>query len=282
VLSLDSLPSDFTIYFISFTFRTGTNLLCDYLSANGLGFPAEYFQYPYGERNRELFEELDIQNNDLATCLERLLLRRSRNGVFGAKMSWDHRNVLEEEITKRFPGLMELEDVFPGARWIHSERRDKIGQAISLWLAQNTGKWDSRSRASAGDPEYDYYALFTCFFSILALDYIWKDYFARHNLQPLVVVYEDFIEQPRKTIADLYRFIKNEDLAEPENIVINSTLGVQRDRFSETIRERFMEDLDHVGAPDYWAPRKAQVDRWNDFHFKTGWAPQPSTSGSPL
>ena len=113
MISVDSLLPDSTIYFISFTFRSGTNLLCDYLSANGLGFPAEYFQHPYGERNRELFEELDIQNNDLATYLERLLLRRSRNGVFGAKMAWDHRNLLVEEIAKRFPGLTELENVFP-------------------------------------------------------------------------------------------------------------------------------------------------------------------------
>jgi LPS sulfotransferase NodH len=272
VISVDSLLPDSTIYFISFTFRSGTNLLCDYLSANGLGFPAEYFQHPYGERNRELFEELDIQNNDLATYLERLLLRRSRNGVFGAKMAWDHRNFLVEEIAKRFPGLTELENVFPSAKWIHSERRDKIGQAISLWRAHNTGKWDSQSSASAADPRYDYYALFTCFFSILASDYIWKDYFARYNLQPLVVVYEHFIEQPRKTVADLYRFIKNEDLAEPENIVIKSILEVQRDRYSESIRERFVEDLDHLGAQDYWAPRKTQVERWNEFHFKTGWA----------
>ena len=85
MISVDSLLPDSTIYFISFTFRSGTNLLCDYLSANGLGFPAEYFQHPYRERNRELFEELDIQNNDLATYLERLLLRRSRNGVFGVQ-----------------------------------------------------------------------------------------------------------------------------------------------------------------------------------------------------
>jgi LPS sulfotransferase NodH len=49
VLSLDPLPAGFTIYFVSFTFRTGTNLLCDYLSANGLGFPAECFQCPYDE-----------------------------------------------------------------------------------------------------------------------------------------------------------------------------------------------------------------------------------------
>ena len=80
-------------------------------------------------------------------------------------------------------------------------------------------------------------------------------------------------KQPRKTVADLYRFIKNEDLAEPENMVIKSILEVQRDRYSESIRERFLEDLDHLVHQDYWTPRKTQVERWNEFHFKTGWAP---------
>ena len=262
------------IYFIAFTMRTGSNLLCDYLSSSGLGYPTEYFQYPAGIVNPGLFEALGVEGGDVSTYLQKVLLARSRNGVFGAKVSWDHKNVLEEELARHFPDTDRWKRILSRVRWVYSERRDKIDQAISLWRAQKTGKWMSSNHAAVPHPEYDCFGIFTRLFSILAMDYVWKDFFARQEIRPFVVTYEDFVKRPRETLSGLYQFIQDKELTKPEDIVTESHLEIQRDHYTDELKQRFLEDIEHLGAPQYWADRPEQADHWLQFFSSKDWVPQ--------
>jgi LPS sulfotransferase NodH len=269
------------IYFIAFTMRTGSNLLCDYLTSSGLGYPTEYFQYPAGIVNPGLFEALGVEGRDVSTYFQKVLLARSRNGLFGAKLSWDHKNVLEEELARHFPDPDRWGHILSRVRWVYSERRDKIDQAISLWRAQKTGRWMSSSQAAVGHPEYDCYGIFTRLFSILAMDYVWKDFFDRRRIQPFIVTYEDLVRSPRETLSGLYRFIKDEELTKPEDIVIESHLEVQRDHYTDELKQRFLEDIDHLGAPQFWADRPEQADHWRQFFSSNDWIPRSKGYSPP-
>ncbi len=94
--------ADKKYYMIAFTLRSGSNLLCDYLSVNGAGVPTEYFQYPYGIANRGHYDQLSVPLDDFKSYLARLLAQRSQNNFFGVKLTWDQKNVLREELHRHF------------------------------------------------------------------------------------------------------------------------------------------------------------------------------------
>src|SRR5439155_12146435 len=142
-LSAGWIAAETTCYTIVFTPRSGSNLLCDVLRANGLGQPSEYFQHPLGVANAAYYRELGVSPDDFKTFLTRLVTDKSQNGIFGVKLTWDHKNVLVEALRRHFGRNDGLVALSPRLRWVHLQRRDKIGQAISLWRASKSGIWTS-------------------------------------------------------------------------------------------------------------------------------------------
>lgn len=143
------------LYLIAFTVRSGSTLLCEYLSANGLGKPVEFFQYPYGVANRRIYDSVGVRPDDFQGYLRAVTEQFSPNGIFGAKLAWDHKNVLLEECRRHGLAATDVSDLFPGVQWIYLKRRDKAAQAISAWRAVQTGRWHSvEPESKAPRPEY--------------------------------------------------------------------------------------------------------------------------------
>src|SRR4051794_22404398 len=91
---LSALFETVTCYALAFSVRSGSNVLSDYLALNGMGAPTEYFQYPFGVVNKWLYDELGVPPDDFGGMLGRLVTVKSKQGMFGFKVSWDQKNAL--------------------------------------------------------------------------------------------------------------------------------------------------------------------------------------------
>jgi LPS sulfotransferase NodH len=147
---------------------------------------------------------------------ERLLedaLRKgtTENGVLGTKIMWAYfRDFVR--LARRTPGLEGVRPCEVPARalpnlrrfvWIR--RRDTTRQAVSLWKALQTQEWRRDTEEDVGGQGLR--------FSFAAVDHLklridehnaaWQVYFERCGIEPLKVVYEEFIEAYEKSVLGL-------------------------------------------------------------------------------
>src|ERR1700734_699452 len=88
---------------IAFTMRSGSNAICDILAKNGLGSAGEWFQQPLAP----------IGDEPWLNAFVRLVNQNQAGGVFGSKMSHDHRAALDLNLRKAIPGYGRLDGVLP-------------------------------------------------------------------------------------------------------------------------------------------------------------------------
>lgn len=173
--------------------RSGSNLLVRALAATGLaGLPAEVFNpayEPYASRRHLALERY-------ARHLVRT--RSTPNGVFGFKIFFYQ---LEEAWSGRDP-----RSIFPGLRFLSLRRRDHLRQAVSFARAIQTRRWESTHRAMA-EPRYDGAMIERRLRAIEREERGWDDVFARLAIEPLEIVYEDFVASYEATLHRVLRAV---------------------------------------------------------------------------
>lgn len=171
-------------YLIATTPRCGSHYLGHLLFATGvLGSPLEYFSKG---RLRDWQERLGA--SDRQQLFQRLFRRRtSPNGWFGVKAHWPQFQQIVDD-----PPLY---DLFHFQRFIHIERSDRLAQAISWVIAQQSSAWISFHEASE-EPTYDFAAIQNALAVIDAQTAQWKQFFTTHSIEPLPLLYEDLITAP--------------------------------------------------------------------------------------
>ena len=191
--------------------RTGSYLLAEALRRLGLGVPHEYFNpptmrvlcarwaipVPHRDRKpqwwRSLRRRADRRNLEfLALYLDRLQLRRTRNGVFAAKIQhWQYERLLDNAFGH---------ELFAGARVAYLYREDLLAQAISLRLAEITGQWGTdgvaTTRAVRNIDPLDMTELHRAVERLRAEEEGWKRTFARLALAPATLSYESMRDDP--------------------------------------------------------------------------------------
>ena len=189
-------------------------MLCRGLTSTGVaGRPEEYFicgpfeDFPQGTR----FWELGLfALGPAGPARERYLERVFRtgttgNGVFGAKLMWNHLPCLFEKLRElpRFRDLDRAEvlhELLPELRIVHLVRRDRVGQAVSWSRAVQDGVWvtsDAEPPAPAAAPVYDY-ELIRSLERVLAEGALgWPLLFDELDVTPLTVQYEDLVDEDR-------------------------------------------------------------------------------------
>ena len=275
-MSAGWIAAETTCYTIVFTVRSGSNLLCDFLRANGLGQPSEYFQHPFGVANAAYYRELGVAPDDFKTFLIRLVNQKSQHGIFGAKLTWDHKNVLVEAVRRHFgrnDGLLALS---PRHLWVYLRRQDKIAQAVSLWRALKSGTWTSPLHSGEADPvEYDFFRLLSLLQAILAEEYLWEEFFLKGGIEPVRILYEDLLREPATAVlrvAGAVQALAGVELIRCEaDLRLRTSLAVQRDRCSAELAARMRDDLDHLGVTEHWQPRAQELARWLRFFEEEGW-----------
>ena len=222
-------------YLVCATPRSGSTLLCEALQGTGVaGRPAEPFEALAAtgrpRQAREYFEGVtdpallallparepgapltrDAARERLAAALRD---GTTSNGVFGAKMMWSYFGDFLDGLRDAAPPgtpepalLTALLGVEP--HYVQVVRRDKLRQAVSLWRAIQTQAW--RDEGAAGTPPEAVYhrgAIAHLVTTLSAQEDAWTGWFARHGIEPAVVVYEELDTAVEPTVRALLAWL---------------------------------------------------------------------------
>ncbi|MGQ0559749.1 MAG: Stf0 family sulfotransferase [Sphingosinicella sp.] len=235
-------------YAICSEHRSGSTLLCRLLTSTGkLGHPEEYFRDSRLcvriERNPALLDEIVGEAS-------------TANGIYGLKVFTQ-----QFDVTAR----ARWTDRLPGLHFVHLDRRDLLGQAISLVRALQTGQYFPHE-PRRGEPRYDRKEIARQLARSAAGQMRWRRYFARNGIEPLWLIHEEVVARPQMAADAVAAHV---GLLEPVPIDrAQADCGRMRDEQSDEWRARFigeMQDrsfLDHrLGRPRIWLRRLAR-DLW--------------------
>jgi trehalose 2-sulfotransferase len=223
-------------YAICTSGRSGSNLLCQYLSSTGmLGNPLEYFNgsgrrlLGYPEYPDDPSKQIDWIVTEGATP----------NGIYGLKIFPAQVEQIEKSI--RWTELL------PDLKFVLLKRRDILGQALSAVRAMQTEQWRA-SMPARGPALYDGAQIYERL-QIAARDYArWDIFFARKAIAPTVIVYEDLLADPQPVVdqvADIFG-LRGQARVAGERV----DLKIQRDATTVEWRARFLDEYRDLGELD--------------------------------
>jgi len=193
--------------------RCGSSYLTQLLASAGFGTPLEHL------RNKQItqIEEMKADDADVVSMLAGYMETHARNGVFGTKVISQYLF----ELLKRCPPSTSLKD-FIRAQFsvIYLVRKDKVGQAISFFLAQHSGTWHAKS---ADTPEtmvqaqdkvdYNFEEILKRYRIMIAQDR--RLTILARSLRHWVLFYEDLENDPEASVAMAARFLNRPVLSSP-------------------------------------------------------------------
>lgn len=192
-------------YVISATPRCGSSLLCETLTETGLaGYPGELASKAWRKMNDWSSRENLFENKHERT---------TPNGVFGLKLMWSQFDETSRCFANRpdFAGLAMdqlFEKLLPGIKYIWIRRRDKEAQAVSLAIAQQTGLWTSKhSGKDDVELEFDYYKIHDLCMLLGYQEDQWQKYFDTYGIKPLMITYEDYVQNIPGTIKEILDYL---------------------------------------------------------------------------
>ena len=219
-----------TTYVICSSPRSGSTLLCRGLWDTGLaGAPHEYFHQK--KHMPELSKRWGVQ--DFNAYLGALLrFRTSENGVFGFKAHYEQFQLLTQHV--------DLNQTFPGLKYIRIKRRELIRQAISLEKSIQTKQWSSEE-AVQDAATYDYEQIKKRIDMILDSEQGWDHYLEQQKINHLTLHYEDFVGDYAQSIKSVLKYL---GIGRPAGFVVKQpTLKKQADAVNEAWFERFVVDF---------------------------------------
>lgn len=163
--------------------RCGSHYICShFFQTYRAGLPLEYFNPAHWSRWQD---RADTRDHWLA--LSYLVDKRmGRNGVFSVKMHWPHMAALPN---KKF------REWFDQSLWIQIQRADVIAQAVSWEIAVQSGSW-IYTQPQWKSPKYSFEKIFGKLVRIFEQRAQWKDFFKTNGIDPYVIVYEHFMQNP--------------------------------------------------------------------------------------
>jgi trehalose 2-sulfotransferase len=207
----------FDSYVICTSPRSGSTLLCNMLTATGIaGNPDSYF---FGTSLEEWLGELNIEPGETADEREileaafRAAHHKGRNGteLFGLRLQGHSFGFFCEKLAILHPGKLtdreRFERAFGATLFVHLTRPDKIEQTVSYLKARQTGLWHVASDGSElerlaphREPRYVREEIQACVETMTAYDRDWNDWFAREEIEPVRVSYDDLSANPVGTL----------------------------------------------------------------------------------
>jgi LPS sulfotransferase NodH len=237
-------------YIICATPRSGSYLLCDALSACGMaGKPTEYLSVGY---QRQWSEKWGIR--DLHSYLRHVIdATTSSNGVFGAKThpwQFDHfvRKLAGRARVRYKDRPQVLALWFPDLRYVWLKRRNKLRQAISYAKSLQTNVWwDADAPPAPYDeprPEalrFDFELITQSVARLVEEEDMWRRYFRAIDISPLVIYYEDLVEDPLGALGSVFQTLDLE--LPPDYKMPPARFRQQADDVTERWERRYRSEL---------------------------------------
>lgn len=180
------IPDPAPRYLIAMTPRSGSSHLCDVVkNTNLMGRPGEMLSAQFIPN---ILKNAPGKNPD--DYLQQVMkVVRTRNGVAGIKVSWFQFH--------EFCQAMKDPSVFEKFRFVHLTRRDLPAQAVSLYCATESNVFHtnvehtSQETTKLATLDYDFEKIKQWYRHIEAQEIGWRQYFAKHNIFPLAVTYDE-------------------------------------------------------------------------------------------
>lgn len=183
-------------YLICATQRSGSNFLCDMIAETGqLGIPREYFN---GAARRTIDNDLSYPLDTQGQVRRILTAGATPNGIYAAK-------VFPKQY-RRAASEVDIAQSLPRLHFVFLRRRDILGQAISLVIATQTGRWRA-SQDRTQPATYDARAISSAIDELVADTAAWLNFFARHNIEQIEIVYEDMRADPSAALSGIARHL---------------------------------------------------------------------------
>ena len=212
------MPAPPKAYIICTSPRSGSTLLCRMLVATGVaGNPNSHFHKPsladwlaaYGLERAAFKSDVDAVRAVVDAGLAR---GRGPGDVFGLRLQRGSVPFFLAQLDRLHPGLASdrarIEAAFGPTRFIHLTREDKLAQAVSRVVAEQTGLWHRNADGSEyerlappAEPVYDRVAIAGHLEELTRFDADWTDWFAREGLDPVRLSYESLSEDPQGALA---------------------------------------------------------------------------------
>jgi len=220
-------------YIICSSHRSGSELFCEYLCNLGIA------GYPYEPFNLTYIKENDIKDNETLKkyCKKIVSKGSTENGVCGIKILWIQLECFFKDLNRRKEyGNVPILDFYrylPNMKYIFLTRRDKIEQAVSFSIARRTGVWflEKRKNLSQNNLDFDADHIMDAYKWIIKCDKRWEQFFKVHRIEPMRILYEDLVRNPKKMISETLDFL---EIPFADDLVVkNDRLIKQRNLKSE-------------------------------------------------
>ncbi|MEM9785778.1 MAG: Stf0 family sulfotransferase [Pseudomonadota bacterium] len=191
--------------------RSGSTMLCDLLTQTGVaGRPNSFFR-PQSMANFAADWGVPTQtlgSFDQSYIDTAIAQGTAGTGCFGMRIMWQN----------NMPGLLKrLGALFPAAstdlerftaafgelRFIHLLRRDKVAEAVSYAIAEQSGLWHRNADGSEmeriappAEPIYDYDQIHSLYREVNDGHSHWQNWFHDQAIAPMRVTYEDLVDDP--------------------------------------------------------------------------------------
>ena len=182
--------------------RSGSNELCRFLLAGGVGVPFEYFNQVFVPTLARRWGGLGTEPNsvDIKAYIDALRRKRSANGVLAIKLQYSD---FENFLRNRWG-----ETLFEDAVVVHLFRPDAVAQFESYYVANETGRWDyteSRTTSPKQLSNLTPVQLRDLMEAVLMDDARFRVLFAMLGIRPLFLSMDDLFAQPKAAVARVAR-----------------------------------------------------------------------------
>lgn len=209
--------------------RSGSNLLCQYLSSTGkLGQPLEYFN----PTARRALDDPRYPDDPVLQLRQILTSGMTSNGVYAVKL-FAYQNAA-------VAATLDWTRSLPNLSFVYLRRRDRLGQALSWVKAVQTSQYRStqpKQRAAV----YEASLIRERLDALKGEETEWHQFFQSRCITPLEITYEDFIIAPQQTVDCVAAFV---GVRKPVRIASDQIdLHIQRDVETEEWRVRFLDEV---------------------------------------
>jgi len=208
-------------YLICCAERTGSTLLSDALISTGqAGRPRAYFNRVAHFNPR--YQRILGNAKDDGQYLDKVIAAATTpNGVFGAKVHWEHfinfitkvDRSLPPQATATLSVHQRVQLRLPNMRYIRLTRGNAVARAISHYRAEKTGRWQVDARwftddtGGEGEPPFDFDAIEAFIRAGEVENAHWRRYFQEEAISPLELTHEELLQDLTATVRQVLQFL---------------------------------------------------------------------------
>jgi LPS sulfotransferase NodH len=214
------LPPDVKFVFLCYTNRSGSNYVAALLASD--------LKLPMAGENLNFNTVIDVSREKGLTgfhqFFEYLVRLKARNGYFALKVAPAHLELLARS------GI--LDQIISRSYFIEIERADKLGQAISLALAFQTGRFTSEMEGHDDAVRFDRSELQHIITAITEDHRKFGAFFGQNGIVPAHLIYEHVVKFPVRSLTYATSCLGLPDLrVDPRKVTLRRQAGPVNERW---------------------------------------------------